>query len=352
MLAARDFDYAGQLPVGACDFVPSIPEEDRGITLLREAWRELEPVARAMAEVVPPDRRAVAAGTSKGGVLLYIELGARAPERLLDLLPDAPARAVARWVGAEGPRQALVGACATAMQNVIRACEWIVDGAADMAVAGSTEATLTPIYLQSFLKLGALSPKGCFPFDERRCGFVAGEGAGLFVLASEEAAARAGLEPLAWITSFATAAEAWHQTAIRTDGRQVEGLVKILLRKAELAPEEIGLIGLHGTGTALNDAAEAAALRLIYANSKMPPVFSTKGAIGHLMGGTGGVELAAVVECLRAQIAPATVGYASPAEDCRGLEILTAAQPQTMSRALKWNMGFGGHLAGCVVERA
>lgn len=350
-LVARDYPGAGTLRVGACDHVESVHGEDRAITLLHSALDELSGPIGRLQEVVPPERRGACCATSKGALMLYLEDPARAPERLLDLLPDAPARWLARKLDARGPVQALVGACATGLHNICRGAGWIASGYADFVVAGSSEATLTPMYLASFVNLGAMSREGCRPFDRQHNGFVAGEGAGLVILATESAAARAGLRPVAEITGWRSEAEAFHQTSTRADGAHLAGLLGRTLKVAGCDAGEIDLLAAHGTGTVANDRAEGAGLNTVYRDRHMPPVFSTKGAIGHIMGGTGSVEFAACLECLEGGFIPATVGFNEHAPECVGLDVRTKSKPMDIRRILKWNLGFGGHLIACVLEK-
>lgn len=350
-LTRRHFAGLGETCVGGCDSIGSIPGEDRAITLLAPCMEELRVGWSRLAEHIPPRQRGVCAATSKGALLLYIEDPSHAHDHFLDLLPDAPARHLARSLNATGPIQALVGACATGLHNILRAAEWIADGRAEIAVAGSTEATLTPMYLSSFAKLGALSRTGCHPFDHRQCGFLAGEGAGLVVLASEPALHRANLQPIARISSWANLAEAFHQTGTKSDGRHVLRLLEMTLARARRAPEEVDLLHAHGTGTRQNDRAEAAALRQLYQKGRMPAVFSAKGAIGHLMGAAGSVEFIQCLECLTRGMLPGTAGFERAAAGCGEINVLTDTQSAPVRRVLKWNLGFGGQMAACLIER-
>lgn len=348
----EEFDQLGAVPVGRCPGVADVAGEDRAITLLRIALNEIQPSVRRLSDHVPPMRRAVSAATSKGAVLLYLQDPDRAAERFLDLLSDAPARFLSREANCTGPSTALVSACATGLHNLFQAADWIAEGTADMALAASTEATLTPLYLSSFANLGALTREGCFPYDQRHCGFVASEGAGVFLLGTREAAARAGLQPIAILRGWGTAAEALHPTAVGADGRQVERLARVALDHACLDFTDIDLVSTHGTGTRQNDTAEANGIaRLLGGATEGPVVFSTKGAVGHVMGATGSVELAALLTCMQHGILPASVGCETPAEGCTGLRLLRKPERGSVRRAMKWNLGFGGHLAACVLEK-
>jgi len=350
-IAPEHFDGLGTLPVARCRNIDSIPGEDRTITLLRTAADEVAHAMRRLSERTPPECRGVAAATSKGSILLFVEDRAHIDRHFLDFPADLPARVLARRFDLRGPSQGLVSACATGLHNITRAAEWIADGRADFAIAGSSEAALTPLYLASFRNLGAMSAKGCFPFDARHDGFVAGEGAALFVLATEDACLRAGIEPLAELRGWASASEAHHWTSTKPDGKHVASLARRAMRDAGVVAGDIDLVSLHGTGTPLNDEAESRALADLFAGCPMPPAFGVKGAIGHLMGAAGSVELACSVIALRGQFAPGTPGMETAAPNCGSAHLLESAERHRIECVLKWNMGFGGHLAGCVIAR-
>ena len=350
-LRHEEFEGLGSLAVGRCGGIADIQGEDRAAVLLQLAAAQLDGHVRQLSSAVPPDRVGVCAATSKGAVLLFLQDPAAAPGRLLDLLPDAPARLLASRFGLTGPRQGRTGACATGLLNVLQAAEWIALGKCDAALAGSTEATLTPLYLSSFLNLGAMHREGCHPWDRRHAGFVAGEGAAVFLMASEQAAERAGLEPIAALTGWALRGEAHHQTATQRGGTQVEGLLRAVLADAGRTPGDMDLLATHGTGTRQNDEAEARGLKRLYKGVPLPPISGVKGAIGHLMGAAGAVELAACLVAMQTGILPATAGFEEPAPECSNLHVLRESQRAPVRRVLKWNLGFGGHLAGCVLER-
>ncbi len=269
---------------------------------------------------------------------------------MADLTPDAPCRWLARDWPSAGPVTARVAACSTALHNLFAAADYVSQGIVDTALTGSTDASLVQLYLASFLRLGALSRDGCFPYDARHAGFAAGEGAAVFILANEKTIEGEDLDPLARIVAWRTSADSWHTTSLRSDGRQVTLLVERLLADAGLQPSDIDLVSTHGTGTAQGDSAEAEALRSIFAD-RTPPVFSVKGAVGHLMGASGGIEVAACIECLSHGIVPATAGFETLAHDCQRISVHRRSLRRPVRRILKWTLGFGGHLSACILER-
>ena len=351
--ALRQVPFAGigPLAVGACEYISRHSGEDRTITMLRDCLDQFREDLDPLLPLVSPERRAVCAATSKGAFLTMAEVPPEQWPPLPDLLPGAPANWLARAIGACGPRQSLVGACATGLMNVIRAGEWVAEGHADIALAAAAEASLTPVYLQSFLGLGAMNRVGCFPYDTREAGLVAGEGAAVLLLVSEEVVERGCIDPLGEWLGGLSLAEAYHPTAINTDGQQIIRMVRTLLKQTGISLAEIDVICTHGTGTVGNDRAEAAALLQLYPE-KMPHIFATKGAIGHLMGATGIVELAACLT-IRHNLLP-TVGFHTPAPGAERLNLRrTAGTAEGINEViLKWSLGFGGHLAAGLLRAA
>jgi hypothetical protein len=192
-IALEEFTPLGHVPVGRVHGIPSVSGEDRSITFLRACLDQLRPTLDHLSRHVDPGRRGVCAATSKGSLLAFLD--ADPDERRRDFtrwLANDPALVLAREADIRGPSQAFVGACATGLANISRAVEYIEAGWCDLALGGSTEATLHPTYLASFQNLGALASTGCYPFDARHEGFVAAEGAALFLFARRDIAQAAG----------------------------------------------------------------------------------------------------------------------------------------------------------------
>jgi len=347
----REFPGAGNLSVGACDFIGGVRGEDRSVTLLRTALEPLLPMLQRMNAHVPCERRGVCVGVSKPGLMLYLENPDSAADRFPAILPDFVARHAASIIDARGPLQGLSAACATSLQNVIRAAEWIAYGDADYAIAGASDAALTDLYLSSLVQLGAMTREECRPFDARHAGFTAGEGAGVVVLATADAAERIGAKPLARISGWAFGAEAFHATACDRTGLSTARVLRKTLADANVTAEGIDLLGVHATGTPLSDLADANALRILYGDHAQPPVLSIKGAIGHLMGACGSAEIAATLCCLYDQKIPVVPGFEKAAAGCEFLSIPRETKAGRVDRVLKWNAGFGGQIAACVIER-
>ncbi len=351
-VAYRSFEGLGDIPVASCNEVKSEEGVDRTETFAQLCLDEISELSSRVCDSVSSDRRGVAFATSKGAFLRMEKDLSAAQEDILSILPNAIAVSLARRLSISGPSTALVSACATGLNNICRAAEWIEEGVADAVWAGSSEATLSPMYLGSFLNLKAMSRTGSFPYDEKHDGFIAGEGSALFLLTSRKVAEQSGLEIKALISGGAYLSEAYHSTAMNLNGEQVRRLVKTSLRYAGLSIEDIDVFCSHGTSTQQNDLAEANGMKLLSGSVKeQPPLFALKGAMGHLMGGAGSVELAACLLALEHQFVPGVVGYTEPAPGCEGLNISALPRQTEVKRLLKWNLGFGGHLAACVLTR-
>ncbi len=343
-------DHDGFL-AAAVEGFPQQPGVDRAIQFLDACTDQLHPALDALLEIVPPERRAAAAATSKGALLLYLREPHRAVRHFPDLSPCKPLWHLARRYRCAGPTGSYSGACATGLGNILRAAEFIQDGLADMAIAGSTEATLHPFYLSSFRNLGALASDRSIPFDRCHNGFVPGEGAAFFLLASEEAAARAGLRPIARIAGFAFGADAYHSVGIDTSGESIARVGGLAMERAEWGKSQVDLLVAHATATAANDQAEAAAIRTLFgSHAHRLPVHAFKAGAGHLMGAAGSVELAAGLAAIEGGFLPATPGFVSAAPECTGLRISGESEPASVRRVLKWSFGFGGQLVAAAVE--
>jgi 3-oxoacyl-[acyl-carrier-protein] synthase II len=352
-IAPESFPPLGPVPVGRVHGIPAVAGEDRSITFLRACLDQLRPTLDHLSRHVPPERRGVCAATSKGSLLAF--LNADPDERRRDFsrwLANDPALVLAREADVRGPSQAFVGACATGLANIHRAVEYIEAGWCDLALGGSTEATLHPTYLASFQNLGALAPTGCYPFDVRHEGFVAAEGAALFLFARHDIAVASGLRPLARVAGYAAASDAFHAVAIDASGASIERVARLALARAGWKPAEVDWICAHGTATAANDRAEAAALNRIFAQSckHQPPVVSIKTALGHVMGAAGAVELAACAAALDGGFIPGNPGFQSLAAECHGLNVPTKPLDRRWKRVLKLSFGFGGHLVAMALE--
>lgn len=246
----------------------------------------------------------------------------------------------------------VVTACATGAHSIGEAVRSIRHGYADVILAGGTEEAITPIDIAGFTNLSALSKsndptQASLPFDRRRTGFVAGEGAGILVLESLEHALRRGAPIIAEIVGYGSTADAYHSTAPDPTG---EGLLRAMsqaLSEGGYTPDDLSHLNAHGTATPANDLTEARALLRLCGDERgsQVPVVAVKGVTGHMLGGTGAVEAGICALSVARSIVPPTTGFAEPDPECP-VNVLTAPLydvPQKV--AISNSLGFGGHNA-------
>ena len=269
-------------------------------------------------------------------------------------LPDATLGCVKFLTQSEGPGNCPVAACATGLISVIEAAHYISSGQCDICIAGSADASLRASVLASFHRLGVLSrhtppAMACRPFDINRDGFVIGEGAAVVILESRQHAERRGAESYAQIVSGGWLTDPTGMTQIDSEGRIVSQLIRQLIRQLTSAHVPAH-VQLHGTGTETNDLAEANGLNRIYGADQLPVCSASKGATGHLLGAAGSVEFGFTLLGLRDQIIPGTRNHLESDPRCHVNLLQHTASPSSLHSAMKLSLGFGGHVAGCVIR--
>ena len=309
-----------------------------------------------------PNRCGVVAGTGVGGLWTQEEeervLFERGPGRVSPfLVPMMMANATAAFVamnhGWKGPNICIATACAAGTHAVGEAIRFIRDGSADVVLAGGAEAAITPVAMAAFAKMGALSSrsaepeKASRPFDPERDGFVMGEGAAFLVLERWDRAEARGARIYGELIGYGRNSDAHHITAPSPDGSGAVACMELALEDAGLAPADIGHVNTHGTSTPLNDAAEAEALVKVFAGQP-PPVTSTKGVTGHLIGAAGAVEAVASLLAIRDGLVPPTANHdrTDPGID---LDVVAGSPRAVTGPVLSNSFGFGGHNATLVL---
>ena len=194
---------------------------------------------------------------------------------------------------------------------------FIQHGAADVMVAGSSESCIHPLCLGGFARARSLSTryndqpeKASRPFDKGRDGFVVGEGAGVMVLESLEHALERKAVILAEVMGYGATSDAWHMTAPRPDGEGARRAMGMVVKEAGVRVGEVGYVNAHATGTGLGDRAENRAVRGLFLGEERKTrlkVSSTKGSIGHLLGGAGSVEAIFAVLAVKTGVVPRNV---------------------------------------------
>lgn len=291
-------------------------------------------------------------GTSKLGLRSFARFMGPVSNVPHDFWPNAASRAVASEWNLRGPALCPVAACATGLVSLIRGADLIRSGECDVVLAGSSDASLVPIVLGSFQRLGVLArgfeepATACRPFDAERSGFVIGEGAAVLVLEDREHAVARGANILAEFVSAGMASDPSGMTQIDPDGTSLAWLIRDVLRRANVSLTEIDAINLHGTGTRANDVAETRAVRAAFgAAADRLACSSQKGAIGHLLGAAGSVESAFAVLAIRDQVVPPTINLRTPDPQCDLDYVANESRSLRLRNVLKLSLGFGGHLA-------
>ncbi|RMH55669.1 MAG: hypothetical protein D6679_11010 [Candidatus Hydrogenedentota bacterium] len=250
-----------------------------------------------------------------------------------------------------GPATTCIGACATGFLSLIRGVQMIEWDEADIVLTGAAEGTLNELVLAGFDRMGVLSRTRPRPFDLRRDGFVPCEGAGVILLERESDARADGRAFSARILGYAQRANTTSAYGGTADGEAIAELALAALNSAGLETSDLHYVHLHGTGTQINDAAEADALRLLFdSRGVFVPASSTKGLTGHCLGAAGAVELLLTIDALHRGLAPATTGCETIDPSFRTDCILTRDFPLEGNRALLLSYGFGGPMTALVVE--
>lgn len=258
----------------------------------------------------------------------------------LDTLPNIAATTAARQIRTTGPVLAPMAACATGLWAIAQGFELLQTGQCQQVIAGAVEAPVTPLTLTGFKQLGALAKTGAYPFDCRREGLVLGEGAAVLVLETLASARQRRAKIYGQLLGFGLTTDAYHVTAPEPQRQAAIAAVQHCLKRSGLSARSIGYIHAHGTGTQLNDQAEAHLLQTLFPSGVA--VSSTKGATGHTLGASGAIGTAFCLMALQQQILPPCVGLRQPAFD---LDLITTSRPYPVDTALCLSFGFGGQNA-------
>lgn len=314
-----------------------------------------------------PYRNGVLIGSGIGGLneievqhqTLYEKGPARvSPFMIPKLLVNAGSGNVSVLWGLRGPNSAVCTACASATNAIGDAYKLIQGDMADIMVTGGSEAALTPMGLSGFSRMQALSTRSesphaaSRPFDKDRDGFVMAEGAGIIILEEYEHARARGANILAEIIGYGMSADGTHMTAPCPEGKGARYAMAQALRDGKIDPSTIDYVSAHGTSTPLGDKAETMAIKAVFGeHARKLAVSSTKSQLGHLLGASGGVEIALCVQALQHQVAPPTINLDQPDPDCDLDYVPNQARSMKIDRILKNSFGFGGHNACLVLGR-
>lgn len=264
---------------------------------------------------------------------------------------------VAIALGAKGPCDSIVTACATGTDSVGHGYDAIRLNRADIMLAGGVEAVMNALSLAGFKQLQALytgddPARASIPFDAERSGFVMGSGAGMLILEELEHARARGARIYAELTGYGQSCDAYHVTAPEPSGEGAVDAMRRAMEDAGVTAADVDYINAHGTSTPPNDRTETMAIkRLFGSEAGRLAVSSTKSMTGHLLGAAGALEAAVTALAVYEGFAPPTIGYRTPDPECDLDYVPNAGRPMPIRHALTNSFGFGGHNSCVVISR-
>ena len=321
-------------------------------------------------EKMNPDRIGVIWGAGIGGLRTFQEevsgfaKGDGTPRFNPFFIPKmisdiAPGHISIRY-GFRGPNFSTVSACASSTHSLIDSFNYIRLGKADIFISGGSEAAVTEAGLGGFSAMHALSERNdspetaSRPFDLDRDGFVLGEGAGCIILEELHHAKARGAKIYAEIVGGGMSADAYHITAPHPEGLGALNVMRMALADAQMSPDSIDYINVHGTSTPLGDISETKAIMSVFGESAFKlNISSTKSMTGHLLGAAGAVESIASILSIKEGIIPPTINHFTddPQFDTRLNFTFNKAQKRTVNAALSNTFGFGGHNASVIFKK-
>ncbi len=276
------------------------------------------------------------------------------------LIGNMASGAISMEFGLQGPNLCIVTACAASNNAVGEAWRIIKFGDADMFIAGGSEASIIPVGLAGFSAMKALSTRNdeperaSRPFDKDRDGFVIAEGGGMIVLEELEHAKARGAKIYCEIAGYGLSGDAYHMTAPPPNGEGAARAMKMALDHAGLAPEQVDYLNAHATSTGLGDICETRAIKSVFGNHAQTgglTISSTKSMTGHLLGGSGAIELTACALAIRDGKIPPTINLDHPDLECDLDYTPHVMREKEVNVAVNNSFGFGGHNATIVVTK-
>jgi nodulation protein E len=265
-------------------------------------------------------------------------------------MANAGASHISMEFGVTGPSFTISTACASAGHAIGQAYWMVRSGMTELAITGGSEAPFSFGILKAWEAMRVVSPETCRPFSKDRRGMVLGEGAAMLVLEPLEAAQARGARIHAEIVGVGMSADACHITQPSADG--AARAMRAALGDAGLAPEQIGYINAHGTGTVANDATETTAIKAVFGErTARIPVSSTKSMHGHALGAAAALECLATVLALRDGVLPPTANFRVPDPDCDLDVIPNQARQAQVEYAISNSFAFGGLNAVLALRR-
>ncbi len=329
----------------------------------------LEALAQSGLQIDESNRNRVGVliGSGIGGINTLIEqyeaMKQRGPERVSPFLipmmiSDGAAGNIAIRIDAHGPNMSIATACASGTNALGEAAEMIRRGAADVMIAGASEAAVNSIAMAGMNVMTALSTrndapqKASRPFDKDRDGFIMAEGAGILILELLEHAEARGANILCEFSGYGTTDDAHHISAPAEDGAGAVHSMRLAVENAGLQLEDIEYINAHGTSTYLNDKSETTAIKTLFgAQAYKIPVSSTKSMTGHLLGASGAVEAVFCAMAMMENTLPPTMNYETPDPACDLDYVPNQPRKAEPRHVMSNSFGFGGHNATLILSR-
>jgi len=262
------------------------------------------------------------------------------------------------YFGAKGPNASIATACAAGTHAIGDAFKIIKRGGADAMVTGGVESVITPTCIAGFNAMRALSvrnnepEKASRPFDRDRDGFVVGEGCGILILETLEAALKRGARIYAEVCGYGMSGDGFHMAAPAPDGEGAARCMAAAIDDAGISYNAIDYINAHGTSTQLNDVYETKAIKFVFKEKALSmAVSSTKSMTGHLLGGAGGIETVFTALTVFEGIIPPTINLDNPDQDCDLDYVPNTARKTDVNTAMTNSFGFGGTNATLILSK-
>ena len=359
---------AGEVTVDFDDLIDKKEQNrmDRYTALAIFASEQAISQSKILESTINKNNIAVIISSGIGGINTFEEQHKRllknpklvSPFFIPSMISDIAAGVVSMKYGFKGPNYSVVSACATGSHSIGNAFKMIQNGDIDAALAGASEATITPMAIAGFSNMRALTKNSdpataCKPFDKNRDGFVMGEGAGIIMMENLEHALKRNAPIIAEIAGYGATGDAYHLTSPPPDGEGAARAMDLALSDARISSNEINYINAHGTSTPTNDKIETLAIKSVFENIYDRSdiyISSTKSMTGHLLGASGSVESIASILSIKENFAPPTINYSTYDPDCDLNYTPNEMIKTQINYAMSNSFGFGGHNAVLVFK--
>ncbi len=321
-------------------------------------------------EKIDQDKAGVIYGSGIGGIDTFLDevrgfvsgdgTPRFSPFFIPKMISDIAAGHISMKYGFRGINYGIVSACATSTHALINAFNYIRLGKADVFITGGSEAAINPAGMGGFNSMQAISTRNdeyktaSRPFDGTRDGFVMAEGAGAIILEDLEHATKRGAKIYAELVGGGMTADAYHLTAPHPEGLGASKVMEVTLEDAQMKPDEIDYINVHGTATPLGDISEALAILKVFGDHAYKlNISSTKSMTGHLLGAAGAVEAITSLLAMAHNTIPPTINFTTedPKIDNKLNFTFNKAQEREVNSALSNTFGFGGHNASVIFRK-